>query len=118
MKRAILNFFFPREAPVRFRINPDIDLKEDIIRDIAKDDFEKIWAILHRSQESWDRAIADYNRAIAIEPKNALVYFSLGRAYLGKGQFEKAWENINKAREMGVDIGPGVLESIQKRYRK
>ncbi len=114
LKRAILDHLFPRETPGRLRINPFNNFNEEDVRKIAKDEFDRIWNILLLSQETWDRAIADFKQAITIEPKNSFVYYSLGKAYSGKNQFDKAWECMNKAREMGFDVNPGVLEDLKR----
>lgn len=113
LKRAILNLFYPQEAPERLRLNPDTDLKEGTIREIAKGDFNKIWAILKQSQESWDKAIADFDQAIAIDPNYASVYFSLASAYSGKKQYDKAWVNMQKAIGMGFKVSPEIWENIK-----
>lgn len=102
-------------TPKRLRLKPNTDLNEDTIRKIAKEDFDEIWAILKQSQESWDKAIADFNQAIAIAPKDSLIYFYIANVYLGKKQYDKAWVNMNKARENGLDVVPEILEAIKKK---
>jgi tetratricopeptide (TPR) repeat protein len=114
-KREILDFLYPQESPAKLRLNPDSDLKEDTVREIAKGDFNKIWSVLMQSQESWDLAIADFNQAIEIDPGNAAVYFSLANAYSGKKQYDKAWVNMQKAIDMGFKISPEIWEDMKKR---
>jgi tetratricopeptide (TPR) repeat protein len=113
LKRAILNFLYPQEMPQRLRLNPNADLKEGTVREIAKGDFNKTWAILQQSQESWDRAIADFNRAIVLDPHDASVYIYLANAYSGKKQFDKAWANMQKAIDMGFRVSPEIWERLK-----
>jgi lipoprotein NlpI len=44
-----------------------------------------------------DRAIADYNEAIRLNPKSSLAYFARGRSYLFAGSAEKALADFNQA---------------------
>jgi tetratricopeptide (TPR) repeat protein len=44
-----------------------------------------------------DRAIEDYNKAIALNPNYAEAYYNRGNAYYFKGQYDRAIEEFNKA---------------------
>jgi tetratricopeptide (TPR) repeat protein/cellulose biosynthesis protein BcsQ len=46
--------------------------------------------------ENSDRAIEKYEAAIRIDPSYAPAYIGLGRAYFGKGLFDKSLDNFNK----------------------
>jgi tetratricopeptide (TPR) repeat protein len=48
----------------------------------------------------YDRAIANYSKAIEINPRLAEVYTNRGFAYLLKGQYDKAIADSNKAIEL------------------
>ena len=50
-----------------------------------------------QQQGDFDRAIADYNEAIRLNPKSALAYFARGRSYLFAGSVEKALADFNQA---------------------
>jgi tetratricopeptide (TPR) repeat protein len=54
----------------------------------------------YENKGEWDRAIADYTKAIALEPKGASAYFSRGLAYETKGDKEKAIADLRKALEI------------------
>jgi tetratricopeptide (TPR) repeat protein len=41
-------------------------------------------------KSQYDRAISDYNKAIEINPKYALVYNNRGLAYYGKSEYDRA----------------------------
>jgi serine/threonine-protein kinase len=45
-------------------------------------------------------AIAEYQRALELEPSHALTNHFLGRAYLAKGQFAKAIEQLRRSNEL------------------
>jgi lipoprotein NlpI len=47
-----------------------------------------------------DRAIADYNQAIQLDPKNAGAFFARGRLYLYTGALPKALADLNQASEL------------------
>jgi len=102
-------------SPIEVRLKPDIELKQDTVREIAKGDFDEIWAILQQFQKNWDKAIADFNQAIVLDPKNASVYFYLANAYLGKKEYPQAWVNMNKAMDRGFKISLEILKNIEKR---
>jgi tetratricopeptide (TPR) repeat protein len=53
-----------------------------------------------RSKGQYDRAIADFNKAIEISPNEAMGFYSRGLAYSGKGQYDKAIADFNKAIEI------------------
>lgn len=48
----------------------------------------------------FDRAIADYNKAIARDPKDDNVYHYRGVAYMRKGRFDRALRDIGRALKM------------------
>ena len=51
----------------------------------------------YHSKENNDRAIADYNEAIRLDPKYALAYYSRGLAYANKGDNDRANADFNEA---------------------
>jgi len=51
----------------------------------------------NNADEDYDRAIEDYNKAIALDPNYALAYARRGSAYDNKGQYDRAIEDYNKA---------------------
>ncbi|MFQ5888368.1 MAG: tetratricopeptide repeat protein [Candidatus Hydrothermarchaeales archaeon] len=44
-----------------------------------------------------DKAIAEYNKAIEINPRYAPAYLIRGQAYRGKSQYDRAFSDLNKA---------------------
>ena len=60
------------------------------------------WAFVGRGlgysrKGDYDRAIADYNQAINLDPRYALAYNNRGHAYLAKGDKDRAIADFNQA---------------------
>ena len=53
-----------------------------------------------------DRAIADYTKAIVIDPKDAGAYYSRGNAWYNKSDYDKAIADYTKT----IEINPKVVE--------
>ena len=49
----------------------------------------------------YDKAIADYNEAIRLDPKAAGAYYGRGFAHQQKGEQAKADEDFAKAKKLG-----------------
>jgi len=50
----------------------------------------------HFQQEKWDEAIAEFQEAIRLDPGFGAAYEGLGYSYVGKREFEKAIEALEK----------------------
>jgi len=55
---------------------------------------------IHAFSGNPDLAIAEYQRALEIEPNHALTNHFLGRAYLAKGEFAEAIDQLRRANEL------------------
>ena len=53
-------------------------------------------ASLTRNKGDNDRAIADYNEAIRLDPKYALAFFSRGFIYANKGDTDRGMADFNE----------------------
>jgi lipoprotein NlpI len=60
-----------------------------------------------------DRAIADYNQAISLDPKDALAYNNRGNAYKAKGDNDRAIADYNQA----ISLDPKSSNSYFNRGR-
>ena len=55
-------------------------------------------------QGRWEEAIAEYNKAIEIDPNLAIVYNNRGAAYFETGQYDLAIADLNKAIELDPNL--------------
>ena len=53
-----------------------------------------------------DRAISDFDRAIQLEPDNAIRYYNRGIAFSRKHQEQKAIDDYSRAIQLGPDLAP------------
>ena len=51
-------------------------------------------------KEQWDEGIAQYNKALELNPRFAIAYRTRGFAYCGKGKYDRAVSDFNKAIEL------------------
>ena len=69
-------------------------------------------ALTYGKKGQYDQAIADYTKAIEINPGHAMAYYNRGRAYaIGKGQYDQAIADYNKA----IEINPGYAMAYYNR---
>ncbi len=57
-----------------------------------------------RKKKMFQEAIANYLKAISIDPKDEILYYNLGRAYYEDGEYEKAIEQLNQALTIKLDF--------------
>jgi Flp pilus assembly protein TadD len=58
----------------------------------------------------YEGAIADFSKAITLNPGNAAAYYSTGLAYLGAGEKGLAKEALTKAAELGYQVPHEALD--------
>jgi tetratricopeptide (TPR) repeat protein len=73
------------------------------------------WEAMHK--ESWDEAAKQFQSAIDTDDKFALAYYSLGRAEMGRRNFQKAIAAYVACKQLYVRIG-GEHFTSQLDYRK
>jgi tetratricopeptide (TPR) repeat protein len=61
---------------------------------------------LWRAKGNVDKAIADYNEALRLDPKNQFAYNVRGNAWRDKGDFEKAQRTLTKQSDLSRTIQP------------
>jgi len=62
----------------------------------------------------FDNAIADCSKAIEIDPSLAEVYHYRGVAYFEEREYEKAWDDVNKAQDLGFTVHSGFLKNLRE----
>jgi len=65
-------------------------------------------------------AVATLDKAIKLKPNNPRLYLALARAYVGIDQVDKAWDAINKAKQLGagVAVEPNLSSELANYYRQ
>jgi len=66
---------------------------------------------VNKGQFDW--AIADFNKALEIDPKSADAYYNRGIAYYFKKEYDKSWKDIKKAQDLGYKIPSKFLENLR-----
>jgi lipoprotein NlpI len=69
--------------------------------------------IAYQSKSDYDRAIADFNQAIARDPKDAVAYYNRGIAYKAEGDLDRAIADFDRA----IAINPKYMAPYFSRGR-
>jgi tetratricopeptide (TPR) repeat protein len=62
----------------------------------------------------YDQALADYNKAVEINPKFAPSYSNRGRLYFLKKEYDKAWDDVHEAQVLGYKLEPKFLNDLRE----
>ena len=65
-------------------------------------------------QGQYDKGICYYNKAIEIAPKFSVAYNNRAISYYHKKEYDKAWDDVHKAQNMGYEVHPGFLDALRK----
>jgi tetratricopeptide (TPR) repeat protein len=68
----------------------------------------------HLGSDEYDKAIADFNKIIEINPRDANAYKNRGVAYCYKGEYDKAWDDVHKAQSLGYQAPPEFLKALRE----
>ncbi|MEK6658831.1 MAG: tetratricopeptide repeat protein, partial [Campylobacterota bacterium] len=60
------------------------------------------------------QAIADFTKAIEINPNDSQVYNDRAVSYFFEKDYDKSWQDVYKAKELGKDVHPGFLKELKK----
>ncbi len=61
-------------------------------------------ANVYAQQAKYDRALADYDAALALDPQNALIPYNRGNAYYDLKQYERAIADFSRATEVDASF--------------
>jgi tetratricopeptide (TPR) repeat protein len=65
-------------------------------------------------KKEFEQAISLFNKSLKIRPKYAEAYVSRGRGYYFRGEFDKSWEDIERAKDLGYKIPAEFLDDLRR----
>ncbi len=72
--------------------------------------------VLEGPQKTISEAIQKnpFTKTIQTNPRLAAAYYDRANAFYNKGEFDKAWKDIDRARNMGYQVPKKFLKSLRK----
>lgn len=70
--------------------------------------------LAYLEKKEFEQAVLLLNKSIEINPKYAEAYFSRGRGYYFRGEYDRSWEDIKKARELGYNVPAEFLNDLRR----
>ncbi len=67
-----------------------------------------------KGKGQFDRAISDFSKAIEINPSFADAYCNRGVAYFYIREYDKAWDDVYKAKNLGYKVHSGFLKALRQ----
>ena len=65
-------------------------------------------------KRDFEQAVLLLNKSIEINPKYAEAYVSRGRGYYFRGEYDKSWEDIRRAQDLGYKIPAEFLDGLRR----
>jgi tetratricopeptide (TPR) repeat protein len=81
----------------------------------ANQHYGRGWDVMHR--EAWDEAVKEFQAALESDDKFALAYYGLGRAEMGRKNFQKAIAAYTECKKLYVRLG-GERFGSQMDYKR
>jgi tetratricopeptide (TPR) repeat protein len=75
-------------------------------------------AVVWSSKGEFERAMADYDHALKVDPQNASVYFARAGTWLAKKDLLRAKSDLNKAMSIDPRNSEGYQRVFEEMYRK
>ncbi|MCR4319133.1 MAG: tetratricopeptide repeat protein [Candidatus Brocadiaceae bacterium] len=69
---------------------------------------------INKGSHDYDRAIEDFSHAIEINPRYAEAYHIRAMAYYLKKEYDKAWEDVHKAQDLGLQVRYRLLKDLRQ----
>ena len=69
---------------------------------------------IHLATKQYDKAIADLSAALAQAPRFGDAYGNRAVAYYGKGDHERAWQDVHKAQQLGHEVPASFLDKLRR----
>jgi tetratricopeptide (TPR) repeat protein len=70
--------------------------------------------VAYLQKREFEQALLLLNKSLEINPKYAEAYVSRGRGYYYRGEYDKSWEDIKKAQDLGYKIPPEFLDDLRR----
>ncbi len=71
--------------------------------------------ILKRPQKTESKSAQKTpSKAIEANPRLAAAYYDRANVFYNKGEYDKVWEDINRARSLGYRVPKRFLKSLRK----
>ena len=75
--------------------------------------------IAYFRKKKYPQAIADYSKAIELDPNNLRFYKSRMSAYFKINDTDKVWKDIIKIQHLGGTVNPTIMNMLKdKKYRE
>jgi hypothetical protein len=68
----------------------------------------------YNKRGAYDKAIEDFNRALEIKPDYPNAYSNRALSYFMKREYNRAWNDVMKMKELGCKVDGEFLEKIRK----
>jgi tetratricopeptide (TPR) repeat protein len=65
-------------------------------------------------KREFDQAISLFNKSLDTNPEYAEAYVSRGKGYYFRGEYNKSWEDIKKAQDLGYKIPAEFLHDLRR----
>ncbi len=65
-------------------------------------------------KRDFEQAVLLLNKSIEINPMYAEAYVSRGKGYYFRGEYDKSWEDIRRAQDLGYKIPAEFLDSLRR----
>ena len=60
------------------------------------------------------QAISDFNKALEINSRYDEAYYCRGVTYYFTKEYDKPWDDIKKAQDLGYQVPPKFLDALRK----
>lgn len=70
--------------------------------------------LAYSAKGRYDEAVADFTKAVEIDPRSGLGYAGRAIAYYSLRDYGKAWGDVYKAQGLGFQIRPEFLKALRK----
>jgi len=70
--------------------------------------------VAYLQKREFEQAVLLLNKSLEINPKDAEAYVSRGKGYYFRGEYDKSWEDIKRAQDLGYKIPAEFLNDLRR----